>query len=76
MVPIGLKAKSSDKEIGDKGLKYRPRGGINGRDDIRIRNLSDLHKKIGAGKEMNQKDNSSEKDKDNIESALLKFDQL
>lgn len=76
MVPIGLKAKSSDKEIGDKGLKYRPRGAINGRDDIRIRNLSDLHKKIGVGKEKNQKDNSSEKDKDNIESALLKFDQL
>lgn len=36
---------------GDKGLKYRPRGAINGRDDIRIRNLSELHKKIGIGKD-------------------------
>ena len=27
-------------DVGDKALKYKPRSGVNGRDDIRIRNLN------------------------------------
>ena len=30
----------SHNDVGDKALKYKPRSGVNGRDDIRIRNLN------------------------------------
>ena len=50
-----LKNKQSDKYIGDKGLKYKPRGAINGRDDIRVRNLSEIHKNITANINNNMK---------------------
>lgn len=45
MVPI-----SKDKILsGDQALKYRPRGSVNGRDDIRVKNLNEIHKKIIGG---------------------------
>lgn len=40
MTPIIMKNKSLDKQGIDKGLKYKPRGAVNGRDDIRVRNLN------------------------------------
>lgn len=37
---IGGNTPISHNDIGDKALKYKPRSGVNGRDDIRIRNLN------------------------------------
>ena len=44
--PISFKDREGGKDIGDKGLRNKPRSSVNGRDDIRIRNLNDAHKKI------------------------------
>ena len=44
--PISFKDREGPRDIGDRGLKYKPRSSVNGRDDIRIRNLNGAHKKI------------------------------
>lgn len=35
-----VRDKNSNKDLGDQGLKYKPRSNVNGRDDIRIRNVN------------------------------------
>ena len=40
VAPICFRDRSEGKEADDKGLKYKPRSSVNGRDDIRIRNLN------------------------------------
>lgn len=67
MTPLTFKTKHSDREIGDRGLKYKPRGAINGRDDIRVRNLNEVHKKIVGSLDRRRKQGESEeKGQDNI----------
>lgn len=34
------------QQNGDQVLKYKPRSSVNGRDDIRIRNVNQAHKQI------------------------------
>ena len=36
----------SHQELGDKSIKSKPRSSVNGRDDIRIRNVDQVHKQI------------------------------
>lgn len=56
------------RDIGDRGLKYKPRSSVNGRDDIHLRNLNEAHKKIVDSLDKQRRhqseDKRSGKDKD------------
>ena len=43
---IGSAIPISHQDLGDRALKYKPRSNVNGRDDIRIRNVDQIHKQI------------------------------